>query len=449
MWLYAISIAGFSISVVFFRAAGGRYEASTLSLGIGIGFLAGALFAGSTYSATATISVPEARVRSIEGIIVNDVFSDQRNSVVTLRPINIETTGGGTVSASSDGFVVLEIVTPVAGTLFSGAIVRIDAVDFVADASIRFSSSVPPLLHGYRSLPYRIRSRVYATVEKMRSRFGFESRALFGALFLGKKDPSLDDLRYFVRRAGCIHLFALSGMHVGVLIVILSVLFRPIFGRKGARYLSVPVIVCYVFLIGSPPALLRAGSMFVFATVLRGASRRARQIDIISAAVLISLFADPYSIQSASFALTFLAVLAIVSGSKTWSLLLKKYVPKLLATPLSISLAAFFGTAWYVSISFGETYPFGIISSMILGPMVVLFLGATTILLGFEYLIPHRGFSFDKLYQSTDLLAVAIRRFAVELSRLPPLRITPMVVLVASIVLWCLVINWDRRHVQL
>lgn len=92
------------------------------------------------------------------------------------------------------------------------------------------------------------------------------------AMLLGERLPRR--LRKSFVEAGTVHVCAISGLHVGVVLAVLMTLV----GLTGVSYrwagcLALPVIWLYVLLIGSPPSSVRAATMASM-TLLAGAFRR-------------------------------------------------------------------------------------------------------------------------------------------------------------------------------
>lgn len=137
--------------------------------------------------------------------------------------------------------------------------------------------------------------------------------------FLTGDDSDIDS---FVRddfaRAGVAHLLALSGLHVGVLTMILAFVFYPLslFGLYKWRWgLTMIFLWLFALMTGSSPSVVRA---VIMASVVIGAvildRPRSSMNALCLAAALILLF-DPHSLYRAGFQLTFLATASIILWS--------------------------------------------------------------------------------------------------------------------------------------
>lgn len=142
-----------------------------------------------------------------------------------------------------------------------------------------------------------------------------EALALALALSLGDKYLLSNELRTSFANAGAMHVLAVSGLHVGILLFLLTRIFSlipPL--RKKNIYLicSILILWCYAFLTGLSPSVFRAVLMFTIMALgqLRGASFLSLNSLLISA--LLLLFINPNYLFDIGFQLSYLAMLGII-----------------------------------------------------------------------------------------------------------------------------------------
>src|SRR5690606_39063385 len=104
-----------------------------------------------------------------------------------------------------------------------------------------------------------------------RYRFNREELSMVQALFLGyRKAISAETQENFID-AGVVHLLAVSGLHVGLLLLILNFLLSPLDGSSGGKVLKTLLLLLllwgYALLAGLSPSVVRAVSMFSFLAV--------------------------------------------------------------------------------------------------------------------------------------------------------------------------------------
>lgn len=141
--------------------------------------------------------------------------------------------------------------------------------------------------------------------------------ALMEAMTLGRKDD-LGDLRDSFGAAGMAHLLALSGLHVGVLLLAAGRFLRP-FPRARAPLLAV-LTVAFVMLVGPSPSVVRAATM-ALAAVVSGALGAGR-IDpwaALGLAALVGTLGAPQMVFDLGFQLSYLAVAGMLLFLPPWT----------------------------------------------------------------------------------------------------------------------------------
>lgn len=141
----------------------------------------------------------------------------------------------------------------------------------------------------------------------------FSGKSLLQALMLGYRQAMPQELYEMFSRTGTLHIFAISGLHVGVMASLLIALLqalgvpRPMWGL-----LLIPALLVYVAGTGLRASSLRA---FTMASVYFSAPLLRRRPDIpssISIAAIILLAICPSQIHDAGFLLSFTVVAGIV-----------------------------------------------------------------------------------------------------------------------------------------
>ena len=197
---------------------------------------------------------------------------------------------------------------------------------------------------------------------------------LFTALFTGCRDSlSASDSELF-RKAGCSHILALSGMHLGIISGILLLLLRPLPGRKIAFFISCFFILAYLFLTGFGVSLVRAAVMYFFAGLSYAFYRKTSGLDVLMLSFIGVVVIDPASFYTVSFQLSFLAVGGIIIFTPLIARLLKPWLPAVISLPLACSVAAQLAVSPLLAYVFGSIYPAGLAAGIIIAPMVTVFI---------------------------------------------------------------------------
>ncbi len=198
-------------------------------------------------------------------------------------------------------------------------------------------------------------------------------QAILKALVLGRRDAVPRETMEPFRRTGAIHIFAISGLHVGIAGLLLAVLLQAAGMPRdwlGAGLL--PLLSLYVVATGMSASALRALTMagvYLLAPLVR------REPDVPSSvafAAILLLFIQPMELLSAGFVFSFAVVSALVMAYSAvpahwlahggW---LRRYVVSLAVTSFAASLAAMPLTALY----FGTYSPIALAGNLVVVPL--------------------------------------------------------------------------------
>ena len=229
---------------------------------------------------------------------------------------------------------------------------------------------------GWHSAVFSGRAAVLRKIKQRCSELGPGAGGLFAALFTGCRDGLSGADTAMFRKAGCSHVLALSGMHLGIISGILLLLLKKLPGRKPAFIISCSVILFYLFLTGFGVSLVRAAVMYFFCGLSYALYRKQKAFDVLKITFIVTVCIMPATFYSLSFQLSFLAVGGIILFTPMLHRLLKPWFPAYLSLPLSCSAAAQLTVSPLLLKVFGLLYPAGLIAGIIIAPMVTVFICA-------------------------------------------------------------------------
>jgi len=179
--------------------------------------------------------------------------------------------------------------------------------------------------------------------------------AVTAALLLGYVDEIDKELIKDYSATGAMHILSVSGMHVGIIFLVLEKILG--FLRKG-KYgiliktsLIILLIWFYAMLTGLSPAVLRASVMISLVAVGKAMKRQPDILNILSASFIILLFHEPTLLLNVGFQLSYLAVAGIVLLykpvydqyitsnyilDKIWSIVAVSIAAQIITFPLSL-----------------------------------------------------------------------------------------------------------------
>lgn len=133
------------------------------------------------------------------------------------------------------------------------------------------------------------------------------------SVMFGRSNLLDASIRKMFTATGTAHVFAVSGLHVGVLVSVLLFIFEKIKLRKRISLLVLVSILCfYAYMCSFSPSVLRASLMVVVSSILFQTKHYADKVSVISFTALTSLIIKPIWIGDISFILSYGAYFGIL-----------------------------------------------------------------------------------------------------------------------------------------
>ena len=155
-------------------------------------------------------------------------------------------------------------------------------------------------------------------IQKSLLKYNFkrDELAVITALLLGQRQEISKELLIDYASAGAIHILAVSGLHVGIILLILSFLFKPIEKIKNGTYLKAFCIVLllwmFAFIAGLSASVVRAVTMFTFLAIGQSLQRKKVVEFSLISSMLFLLIVKPMFLFDVGFQLSYLAVFGII-----------------------------------------------------------------------------------------------------------------------------------------
>lgn len=376
-------------------------------------------------------AIPLQRVGEFRGVLIGDSTAvPDAAGTLNRYPIKLKQVVSidGQQSGSARGTVVLWIRG--GATLFRGQEVTVYAGLNPSRQPGRFAYSSwaeSDRLQG-GAYPRRIdslRARAFAQIQSKLQRLDPPVAALMGALLLGRREELELYLYEQFRTSGSLHLLALSGLHLGILYLLLSLALRFLRDGRLRRLVAGALLLGYVFLVGWRPSLERAAVMLLTAAVGYSLDREIQSLNLLGLAAAVLMLVHPHYAFDLSFQLSFLSLAAILLIGPCLYRIWQSYLPAFVGWPLGVSLSAQIGTAPLVLYHFGALYPVGVVAALVLIPLVTVFLGAGVLFVGLSFLpAPLGGISERLLAQGLWLVHRTITLCLDLFSRAPGLYVS-------------------------
>ncbi|MEI8085479.1 MAG: ComEC/Rec2 family competence protein [Paludibacter sp.] len=215
--------------------------------------------------------------------------------------------------------------------------------------------------------------------------------AVLAALTLGFTDDLQPDLLKSYSATGAMHILSVSGMHVGVVYVVMAFLLSFLNKNQRSKVLKTILIAVflwgYAFLTGLSPAVIRATLMFSFVAIATCFERKSQIYNTIFMSILVMLLYNPNFLFDVGFQLSYSAVLSIIFFQP---IVTKLYYPKSKIAKLgwelfSVSIAAQLGTTPFTLYYFQQFPNYFLLTNLVAIPLssVVIYLAMGLLMVSF------------------------------------------------------------------
>lgn len=239
--------------------------------------------------------------------------------------------------------------------------------------------------------------------------------AVLSALTLGYQNELSDDLKQGFRTTGTVHVLSVSGLHVGIIYVM--IIFLLGFVHRNSKYYWIkPVLIIlllwgYAFVTGLPPSVVRASAMLSVFCVSEIVKRKSFSIHALFIAAFFMLLVNPFSLFDIGLQLSFMSVLSILYLHPKMSGLMKienkyiRYIWQMFALSVVAQLATFPICLYY----FGTFPTYFFVANLIIVPVVSLIMYAAGGIVFAKMLsFVFSDFSYYLYYLPVKLLQVLI-----------------------------------------
>lgn len=291
----------------------------------------------------------------------------------------------------------------------------------------------------------KLRQRLIARYEELG--ITGQELATLSALTLGYRESLDEDTQRHFRDAGAMHVLAVSGMHTGILYMIILFLcsgmgLRPILYEEAGRrriagMITLMLLWGYAALTGWSPSVVRSVVMLSIMEVGRMLYRRSVGLNTLAAAAALILIVRPSDLYSVGMQLSFAAVAAII-------LLIPKRRYGYVVSLLVMSLAAQVGTLPISSYYFHQVSNWFMISSLIVVPLAGLMMAGSVLCFTIGW-IPYVGEGIGWCLKSiTWLMNQGVGLIDYMPCATWPITFTPQMAVAYYGMIGCMYMGWKR-----
>lgn len=235
---------------------------------------------------------------------------------------------------------------------------------------------------------------------------GERAGAFAYATLFGDTDYMFEEDKSSMREVGVAHVFAISGLHIGVLSGVLLFLLRKFRVKDGVSLLVLlPIFGFYAYLSGFTPSVLRASIMVCVGLAASHFGARYDGISSLSLAAILLLLARPLFLFDLSFVMSFLAIFGLQSLTTPFKqAFVRRGVKEKLAEALALSLSTTLALVPISAVVFGRITLVGFLLNIVVVP-----LASASYILSLVGLLLTAVFSnFGALLSAVSILPAAI-----------------------------------------
>ena len=210
------------------------------------------------------------------------------------------------------------------------------------------------------------------------------------AMVLGYKAELPEEVRETYAQTGASHVLAVSGLHVGLIYLILSSIVGRFKWRPARIAISLAGIWGFALVTGATPSVVRAATMFSFVLAGQQLRRPISVFNSLAASAFLLLLIQPLWLFHIGFQLSYLAVLGIVFFQPRWYQL---WIPPnglldKIWTLITVSLAAQMATLPLTLFYFHQFPVYFWLSGLIVVPAAPFIIGLGLALIAMQAIYP-------------------------------------------------------------
>jgi competence protein ComEC len=207
-----------------------------------------------------------------------------------------------------------------------------------------------------------------------------EQFAVLAAMTLGDKSALTKELRETYSVTGASHILALSGLHLGIIYLLL---FRLTLGRRRSWLSQVVIILsiwAFAFLTGLSTSVIRSATMISIYALFSVGGRHRSPVNILCFTAIVMLLVNPASLFDIGFQLSFSAVLAILLLMPLFESFFPEHyfegrpLQHYIYNMVGLSVAAQVGVAPLIAFYFGRFSTYFLLTNFIVIPAATMIL---------------------------------------------------------------------------
>ncbi|MCF6347400.1 MAG: ComEC family competence protein [Flavobacteriaceae bacterium] len=249
--------------------------------------------------------------------------------------------------------------------------------------------------HSLKGWAFFVRKKINTALKK--HGFKGDELAIINALLLGQRQEISKDIIQNYQNAGAVHILAVSGLHVGIILLMLTFLLKPLEKLKHGTFIKLVLIIIllwtFAIVAGLSASIVRSVTMFTAIAVAITLKQSKNIYKTLIISIFFLLLFNPNYLFDVGFQLSYLAVFFIVW---TQPMLYKLWKPKLKIVDyfwqlLTVSVAAQLGVLPLSLFYFHQFPGLFFVANLLIIPFlgIILGLGILVIALALLNILPN------------------------------------------------------------
>lgn len=189
-----------------------------------------------------------------------------------------------------------------------------------------------------------------------------DSSNFINSCLLGIKDDLTEEESEMFSRTGTSHVIAISGLHTGIICVLIAYIIRGI-NKIYKLCILIAIMFLYSIMVGFSPSIIRAIFFVIIMYLAVFLFKKRDGITTLSLIASVLIINNPYTMYNISFQLSFLATLSILYFNKI-------IIKKLKFNIISMTIAANILTMPIVYYVFGGIALLSILGNIVIIPFI-------------------------------------------------------------------------------
>lgn len=336
-------------------------------------FLVGSIYFYALYSSFAASEVAEGVLVKLSGRVDETGISANGNRYLIISNVTVN---GERINGKIAAYLTENVTADCRRGFVVNFYSQLDKQDFIsfgeisynATRGVKYVCTVSGLNYSYR---FALFGEInYALERALFNSLDGETAAVCFAMLTGNTDGISAGTLSAFRNGGIAHVFAVSGLHIGVIYGVLSFAFKKLgVNRYASTAVRIALIALYSGVCLFSSSSVRALVMCSASAIAGCFHRKHDSLNALATAAIILLIINPLYLYGVGFILSFSAVLGIILVSKNLKRLFG-FLPKKCAGALSVGLSVQAATVPAQLTSFGYISAAGLVLNLVFIPLV-------------------------------------------------------------------------------